>query len=85
MASEKKRGIPVALSWTLGFLTGASRNQMARHSPWKRRHRKVGNNEPCPCGSGDKYKNCHGTVEAREEAARRHRVDMDSRMGDRYV
>jgi preprotein translocase subunit SecA len=23
---------------------------------------KVGRNEPCPCGSGKKYKHCHGTV-----------------------
>lgn len=23
--------------------------------------KKVGRNEPCPCGSGKKYKNCHGT------------------------
>jgi len=22
----------------------------------------VGRNEPCPCGSGKKYKNCHGRV-----------------------
>jgi uncharacterized protein YecA (UPF0149 family) len=22
--------------------------------------RKVGRNEPCPCGSGRKYKHCHG-------------------------
>ncbi|MBQ9360487.1 MAG: SEC-C domain-containing protein [Lachnospiraceae bacterium] len=22
--------------------------------------RKIGRNEPCPCGSGKKYKNCHG-------------------------
>jgi uncharacterized protein YecA (UPF0149 family) len=21
---------------------------------------KVGRNEPCPCGSGKKYKKCHG-------------------------
>ncbi|MGB0716251.1 MAG: SEC-C metal-binding domain-containing protein, partial [Phycisphaerae bacterium] len=21
---------------------------------------KVGRNEPCPCGSGKKYKQCHG-------------------------
>ena len=21
---------------------------------------KVGRNEPCPCGSGKKYKHCHG-------------------------
>jgi hypothetical protein len=24
-------------------------------------HVKVGRNEPCPCGSGFKYKRCHGT------------------------
>ena len=26
----------------------------------KRATPKVGRNEPCPCGSGKKYKNCHG-------------------------
>jgi preprotein translocase subunit SecA len=24
---------------------------------------KVGRNEPCPCGSGKKYKKCHGALE----------------------
>ncbi|RFQ08843.1 hypothetical protein D0N87_31370, partial [Pseudomonas sp. ATCC 13867] len=24
---------------------------------------KIGRNEPCPCGSGKKYKHCHGQVE----------------------
>ena len=26
----------------------------------KREDKKVGRNEPCPCGSGKKYKQCHG-------------------------
>ena len=26
--------------------------------------KKVGRNDPCPCGSGKKYKNCHGRLEA---------------------
>ena len=26
----------------------------------KRGKRKIGRNEPCPCGSGEKYKRCHG-------------------------
>ncbi|MDF1821587.1 MAG: preprotein translocase subunit SecA [Alcanivoracaceae bacterium] len=30
----------------------------------KRQTRKVGRNEPCPCGSGKKYKQCHGKLEA---------------------
>ncbi len=30
--------------------------------PYVREGRKVGRNEPCPCGSGKKYKQCHGKV-----------------------
>ena len=33
-------------------------------SPTVRGERKVGRNEPCPCGSGKKYKHCHGTLES---------------------
>ena len=25
-----------------------------------RAEKRVGRNDPCPCGSGKKYKNCHG-------------------------
>jgi uncharacterized protein YecA (UPF0149 family) len=28
--------------------------------PRKREGKKVGRNDPCPCGSGKKYKNCCG-------------------------
>jgi len=30
------------------------------HITYKRNAPKVGRNEPCPCKSGKKYKNCHG-------------------------
>jgi preprotein translocase subunit SecA len=30
--------------------------------PYVREGRKVGRNEPCPCGSGKKYKQCHGRI-----------------------
>ncbi|CCO49222.1 Protein translocase subunit secA [Vibrio nigripulchritudo SOn1] len=30
--------------------------------PVQRDERKVGRNEPCPCGSGKKYKQCHGKI-----------------------
>jgi len=30
--------------------------------PFVREERKVGRNEPCPCGSGKKYKSCHGKL-----------------------
>ncbi|GAA5648049.1 MULTISPECIES: preprotein translocase subunit SecA [Vibrio] len=32
------------------------------HQPMVRDERKVGRNEPCPCGSGKKYKQCHGKI-----------------------
>jgi preprotein translocase subunit SecA len=31
-------------------------------TPFVREDRKVGRNEPCPCGSGRKYKQCHGLL-----------------------
>jgi preprotein translocase subunit SecA len=31
-----------------------------------RAEKKVGRNDPCPCGSGKKYKNCHGRFESAE-------------------
>jgi len=31
--------------------------------PFVRQGRKVGRNEPCPCGSGKKYKQCHGKLD----------------------
>jgi len=32
------------------------------HTPFQREGRKVGRNEPCPCGSGKKFKQCHGKL-----------------------
>ena len=31
----------------------------------------VGRNDPCPCGSGKKYKQCHGPIDAERAAAQR--------------
>ena len=33
---------------------------VAAHTPVHRADNKVGRNDPCPCGSGKKYKKCHG-------------------------
>ena len=41
---------------------GALLGPEGAHSPFVREERKVGRNEPCPCGSGKKYKHCHGTL-----------------------
>jgi preprotein translocase subunit SecA len=34
---------------------------VATPAPAQRAENKVGRNDPCPCGSGKKYKKCHGT------------------------
>ncbi|MFZ1325571.1 MAG: SEC-C metal-binding domain-containing protein, partial [Candidatus Contendobacter sp.] len=38
-------------------------SQEVSHTPFVRDGRKVGRNEPCPCGSGKKYKHCHGQLD----------------------
>lgn len=40
----------------------ASDPEEAEHKPFVRADKKVGRNEPCPCGSGKKYKQCHGKL-----------------------
>ena len=32
---------------------------------------KVGRNDPCPCGSGKKYKNCHQNSEEKSKGSRK--------------
>ena len=39
-----------------------SQEQQAPVQPFVREGRKVGRNDPCPCGSGKKYKQCHGKI-----------------------
>ncbi|MHB1100407.1 MAG: preprotein translocase subunit SecA, partial [Burkholderiales bacterium] len=34
----------------------------SEHQPFVRIGEKVGRNDPCPCGSGKKYKQCHGKL-----------------------
>ncbi len=34
--------------------------QQGKKQPFKRRGKKIGRNDPCPCGSGKKYKKCCG-------------------------
>jgi len=39
---------------------GPGKDGKTRISQPVRVEKKVGRNDPCPCGSGKKYKNCHG-------------------------
>ena len=43
-------------------VTGTNKDDTAVKTPQKRAAAKIYPNDPCPCGSGKKYKNCHGRV-----------------------
>ncbi len=45
-------------------VTGTNKDDSAVKTPQKRAAAKIYPNDPCPCGSGKKYKNCHGRVGA---------------------
>jgi preprotein translocase subunit SecA len=47
--------------------TNAAQDEPDARTP--RRVTKVRPNEPCPCGSGRKYKHCHGSVKAKQAAS----------------
>ncbi len=39
---------------------GESEEAEEKKKPVRRHEKKIGRNDPCPCGSGKKYKKCHG-------------------------
>ena len=39
-------------------ITNEGGKEPAKQKP--KRVKKIGRNDPCPCGSGKKYKQCHG-------------------------
>ncbi|MBQ8946254.1 MAG: preprotein translocase subunit SecA [Lachnospiraceae bacterium] len=41
-------------------VTGTNKDDTVARGPVKRETQKIYPNDPCPCGSGKKYKNCHG-------------------------
>jgi preprotein translocase subunit SecA len=45
-----------------GQAQGQAQGQPSTPEPFVREGRKIGRNEPCPCGSGKKYKQCHGKL-----------------------
>ncbi len=43
-------------------VTGTNKDDTAVKAPVRKIERKVYPNDPCPCGSGKKYKQCHGRI-----------------------
>ncbi|MBQ2276150.1 MAG: preprotein translocase subunit SecA [Lachnospiraceae bacterium] len=44
-------------------VTGTNKDDSAPKGPYVRKTAKIGRNDPCPCGSGKKYKQCCGSNE----------------------
>jgi preprotein translocase subunit SecA len=56
-ATKEAAPRPVAASGANGATTNTSEGK--KPEPIRNRGTRVGRNDPCPCGSGKKYKNCH--------------------------
>ena len=44
------------------FGDNVAEEEKAPEQPFVRAGSKVGSSDPCPCGSGKKYKQCHGKL-----------------------
>jgi len=61
--SRARQPQPVAaMAGVAGDGDGDGAGEVSIDLPVRRSIPKVGRNEPCPCGSGKKYKNCCGRV-----------------------
>ncbi len=55
-------GQPMRLPTPEGAMGDAAETAVATATPMVRSGPKIGRNDPCPCGSGKKYKHCHGAL-----------------------
>jgi len=63
MASEDPGALALAAQLPGGGgQTAAADAETSTGSPVRRAEPKVGRNDPCPCGSGKKFKQCHGKL-----------------------
>ncbi|MEM7351534.1 MAG: preprotein translocase subunit SecA [Acidobacteriota bacterium] len=58
--AERRRKMVEQMKSRFRFSAPAKSSGQSKPNTVKRKDRKVGRNEPCPCGSGKKYKKCHG-------------------------
>jgi preprotein translocase subunit SecA len=62
--AEERRPAPTAPTQLSSAVTEAEA-RAAASQPQRQGNKKVGRNKPCPCGSGKKYKLCHGAATQR--------------------
>jgi preprotein translocase subunit SecA len=62
---EQRRQAPAPPPTQLSSAVTEAEERAAAAQPQRQGGKKVGRNQPCPCGSGKKYKLCHGAATAR--------------------
>ncbi len=60
MQRARRQAAGMAFTGAMATATAAGDTEELRHTPFKRDQPKVKPNEPCYCGSGKKFKKCHG-------------------------
>ena len=61
LTGENERG-PGAWPAALGRRLGRAARRPAALGPARPAGERTGRNAPCPCGSGKKFKHCHGAL-----------------------
>jgi preprotein translocase subunit SecA len=56
----RRQAAGMAFTGAMATATAAGDTEVVRHTPFKREQPKVKPNDPCYCGSGKKFKKCHG-------------------------
>ena len=63
--AQRRQGSQMEFRHDEAGMAGAAKPAAApaeKHETFVREGRKIGRNEACPCGSGNKYKHCHGKL-----------------------
>ncbi|MDF1818888.1 MAG: preprotein translocase subunit SecA [Immundisolibacteraceae bacterium] len=62
LAMQHPQAMPPGAPEPAQPVTSPARGASAVPAPFTRPNQKIGRNQPCPCGSGKKYKQCHGKL-----------------------
>lgn len=61
-AVEEQRRVEQIRKMNLTHESLNSEDDEHKEQTFRRHEKKIGRNDPCPCGSGKKYKSCHGSL-----------------------
>jgi preprotein translocase subunit SecA len=62
VGDDEAEQIPADVAAAAAAATATAAGAGPQVQPFMRSTQKVGRNDPCPCGSGKKFKQCHGKL-----------------------